>query len=196
MENPADFNIELLRKGNKTEFEKVYSEFFDVLYAIAFQYTTDQSIAENIVQDTFMKLWEVREGLLPQTNIRNFLYTLAKNLCLNHLRDQKTVWKHLSQIKYHEYEYAIESLNRIGGNYLEFEELSEKADQAIEKLPDELKMVFKMSRFEDLKYREIAEKLQISEKAVEARMTKALKFLRKELKDYLPVFYMISYLLG
>ena len=196
MEHPADFNIELLRIGNKTEFEKVYSEFSDVLYAIAFQYTTGQFIAEGIVQDTFMKLWEVRGNLLPQTNIRNFLYTLAKNLCLNHLRDQKTVWKHLNQIKYHEYEYAIESLNRIGGNYLEFEELSGKVDQAIEKLPDELKIVFKMSRFEELKYREIAEKLQISEKTVEARMTKALKILRKELKDYLPVFYMISNLLS
>jgi RNA polymerase sigma-70 factor (ECF subfamily) len=195
MAHLLDFNISLLKKGDKAEFEKIYLEFFDVLFALSFQYTSDKSIAEGIVQDTFLKLWEVRESLLPQTNIRNFLYTLAKNLCLNHLRDQKAVWKHLNQIKYFEYEYAIESLNRIGGNYLEFKELSEKVDQAIEKLPDELKIVFKMSRFDELKYREIAEKLQISEKTVEAKMTKALKFLRKELKDYLPVVYMISNLL-
>ncbi len=187
----VDFNIELLREGDKTEFERIYFEFFDVLFALCFQYTSDKSVAEGIVQDAFLKLWEVRESLLPQTNVRNFLYTLVKNLCLNHLRDQKAVWKHFNQIKYYEYEYAIESLNRISGNYLEFKELSEKVDQAIEKLPDELKIVFKMSRFDELKYREIAEKLQISEKTVEARMTKALKFLRKELKDYLPVFYMI-----
>jgi RNA polymerase sigma-70 factor (ECF subfamily) len=196
MAHPLDFNISLLQKGDKTEFEKIYLEFFDVLFALGFQYTSDKSVAEGIVQDTFLKLWEVREGLLLQTNIKNFLYTLTKNMCLNHLRDQKAVWKHLNQVKHHEYEYAIESLNRIGEDYFEFKELSEKVEQAIEKLPDELKIVFKMSRFEDLKYREIAEKLQIIEKTVEARMTKALKILRKELKDYLPVFYMISSLLS
>jgi RNA polymerase sigma-70 factor (ECF subfamily) len=185
-------NIDLLREGNKAEFEKIHIEFFDVLFALGLQYTSDKSTAEGIVQDTFLKLWEVREGLLPQTNVRNFLYTLTKNLCLNHLRDQKTVWKHLNQLKYYECEYAIESLNRIGEDYSEFKELSEKVDQAIEKLPDELKVVFKMSRLEELKYREIAEKLKISEKTVEARMTKALKFLRKELKDYMPVVYMIT----
>lgn len=182
------FNIDLLRKGDKTEFEKIYIEFFDVLFALCFHYTSDKSVAEGIVQDTFLKLWEVKEALQPQTNIRNFLYTLAKNLCLNHLRNQKIVWKHLNQVKYYEYEFAIESLNGIGANYFEFEELSQNVDQAIEKLPDELKVIFKMSRFDDLKYRKIAEKLQISEKTVEARMTKALKFLRKELRDYLPFF--------
>lgn len=192
MKSPGIYNIDLLKNGDKTEFEEIYLEFFDVLFAISFQYTSDKSVAEGIVQDTFLKLWEVRESLLPQTNIKNFLYTLAKNMCLNHLRDQKAIWKHLDQVKYHEYEYAIESLNRIGEDYFEFKELSEKVEQAIEKLPDDLKIVFKMSRFEDLKYREIAEKLQISEKTVEARITKALKILRKELKDYLPVFYMIT----
>ena len=192
MAQPLDYDINLLQKGDNTEFEKIYLEFFDVLYALGVQYTSDKLIAEGIVQDTFLKLWEVREDLLPHTNVRNFLYTLTKNMCLNHLREQKTVWKHFNRIKYHEYDYAIESLNRIGDNYLEFEELSNKVELAIEKLPDELKIVFKMSRFEYLKYREIAEKLQISEKTVEARMTKALKFLRKELKDYLPVFYMIT----
>ncbi|HKJ43720.1 MAG TPA: sigma-70 family RNA polymerase sigma factor, partial [Sunxiuqinia sp.] len=116
----------------------------------------------------------------------------TKNLCLNHLRDQRAVWKHIDQTKYREYEYAIESLNRIGDHFLEFDELKKKVDQAIGALPDDLKTVFKMSRFEEQKYREIAEKLEISEKTVEARMSKALKFLRLELKDYLFVFYVVT----
>lgn len=192
MKHLADCNIDLLREGNKAEFEEIYTNFFDVLFALSFQYTSERTIAEGIVQDTFMKLWEVRETLLPQTNIKNFLYTLTKNLCLNHLRNQKSIWKQLNQVKYQDYQYAIESLTRIGDSYIEFEELKQKADQAIDKLPDELKVVFKMSRFEDLKYREIADQLQISEKTVEARMTKALKLLRKKLNDYLPVLYMIT----
>jgi RNA polymerase sigma-70 factor (ECF subfamily) len=184
------YNIDLLKEGNKREFERVYFDFFDVLYALGIQYTSDRYMAESIVQDTFLKLWEVRESLLPETNIRNFLYTLTKNSCLNYLRDQKVVWKNLNKIRAYEYTYAIESLKRIGNNFMEFEELSLKLDTAIENLPDELKVVFKMSRFDDMRYRDIAEKLAISEKTVEARMTRALKILRSELKDFLPLLYL------
>jgi RNA polymerase sigma-70 factor (ECF subfamily) len=158
------------------------------LYALGKQYTSDQSVAESIVQDAFLKLWEIRENLLPETNVRNFLYTLTRNFCLNYLRDQKVAWKNLNRVKAYEYDYAMQSLERIGNNFMEFEELCSKVDLAIENLPEEIKTVFKMSRFEDLKYREISEKLGISEKTVEARMTKALKILRTELKDFLPVF--------
>jgi len=184
------YNIDLLKEGNKREFERVYFDFFDVLYALGIQYTSDRYMAESIVQDTFLKLWEVRESLLPETNIRNFLYTLTKNSCLNYLRDQKVVWKNLNKIRAYEYTYAIESLKRIGNNFMEFEELSLKLDTAIENLPDELKVVFKMSRFDEMRYRDIAEKLAISEKTVEARMTRALKILRSELKDFLPLLYL------
>lgn len=191
MRQQINYNTDLLKKGDKAEFEKVYFDFFDVLYAVSFQYTSDQSVAESIVQDTFIRLWEVHEDLLPQTNIRNFLYTISKNLCLNYLRNQKTVWKHLDQIRSYEYDYAFESLSRVGNSYLEFEELKAMADQAVEHLPDDLKVVFKLSRYEDLKYREISKKLGVSEKTVEARMTKALKILRKELKDFLPLYLFV-----
>ena len=188
----VDYNIDLIRKGNKAEFERIYFDFFDVLFALGLQYTSDQSVAESIVQDAFMKLWEVRKKLLSQTNIRNFLYTITKNLCLNHLRNQKNVWKHLNQVKSHEYDYGIESLSQLGDTYLEFEELNAKVDQAIENLSEKLKVVFKMSRIDELKYREIAEQLQISEKTVESRITRALKILRTELKDYLSVLFVLS----
>jgi len=76
-------------------------------------------------------------------------------------------------------------------NYIQFEELKEKIEQAIDVLPDEIKEVFIMNRFEELKYREIAEKLDLSVKTIEARMSKALVVLRKELKDYLPALSLI-----
>ena len=185
-----EYNIKLIQNGNKVEFERLYSEFFHVLYSLSFQYTSEQTIAEGIVQDTFTKLWEVRARLKPDTNIRNFLYTLAKNQCLNYLRSQKLVWKHADQLRSYELEYTINSLSQLSDSYIEFEELQSKIDEAIEKLPYDLKQVFQMSRMEDLKYREIAQKLSISEKTVEARMSKALKFLRVELQEYLTIFLM------
>mgnify|MGYP000893310974 CR=1 FL=1 len=191
MKQQVDYHIDLLKKGSQVEFRKIYFDFFDVLYALSLQYTSDRFVAESIVQDAFTRLWEYHGSLLPQTNIRNFLYTVTKNLSLNYLRDQKVIWKHLNQLKSNEYRYAIESLSGIGSSYLEFEELRNRADQAIEQLPDELKIVFKMNRFESMKYREIAEKLQISEKTVEARMTRALKILRTDLNDYLPLLFTI-----
>jgi len=193
MKQQTSFNTDLIKKGDKAEFGKVYFEFFDVLYALSVQYTSDQFVAESIVQDAFTRLWEYHENLLPHTNVRNFLYTVTKNLSLNYLRDQKVIWKHLNQLKSYEYRYAIESLNGLGSSFLEFEELKNRADQAIEQLPEELKNVFKMNRIESMKYREIAEKLQISEKTVEARMTRALRILRTELKDFLPLFSILFY---
>jgi RNA polymerase sigma-70 factor (ECF subfamily) len=95
-----------------------------------------------------------------------------------------------------EMHYQYESLSRIGDNYLEFNELKEKIDLAIKNLPEHCRVVFEMSRFEDLKNREIEEKLGISQKTVEAHLTKALKILRNDLKDYLPVIIAITKILN
>ena len=92
--------------------------------------------------------------------------------------------------------YQYESLTRLSDNYLEFTELKEKTENAIKNLPEQCRLVFQMSRFEELKNREIAENLGISQKTVEAHLTKALKILRKELKDYLPIILTIFKILN
>jgi RNA polymerase sigma-70 factor (ECF subfamily) len=142
-----------------------------------------------------MKLWEIRETLNDQFNIRSFLYTITKNNCLNHLRNRKIALKHQENFRYLEMQFNYEALEKIG-NYLEFEALREKIDQAIAALPADLRETFLLSRFEDLSYKEIAFKQTISVKTVEARMSKALKILRHELKDYLAVIYLITKLLS
>ncbi|MDP2888512.1 MAG: RNA polymerase sigma-70 factor [Bacteroidota bacterium] len=184
-------NIPLLRKGDKKAYEAVYDEFFGVLYHLCINYLHDDKVSEELVQDTFMKLWEIRETLNDQINIRNFLYTITKNNCLNYLRNQKISLKHQENIKYLEMQFNYEALEKLG-NYLQFEELREKIDEAISKLPAEVIETFKLSRFEELSYREIADRQGISIKTVEARISKALRILRVELKDYLPVVYLIS----
>lgn len=184
-------NIPLLRKGDKKAYEAVYNEFFGVLYHLCLNYLHDDKVAEELVQDTFMKLWEIRETLNDQINIRNFLYTITKNNCLNHLRNQKISLKHQENMKYLEMQFNYEALEKLG-NYLQFEELRNKIDEAISKLPAEVIETFKLSRFEELSYREIAEQQGISIKTVEARISKALRILRVELRDYLPMVYLIS----
>ena len=190
-----EFNIALLRKGDKKAFEAVYNEFFGVLYHLSLNYLNDEKVSEEIVQDTFMKLWEIRETLNDQINIRNFLYTITKNNCLNYLRNQKISLKHQENVKYMEMQFNYEALEKLG-NYIQFEELRSKIDEAISKLPAELIETFRMSRFEELSYREIAEQQSISIKTVEARISKALRILRVELKDYLTIIYLITRVLS
>jgi len=191
--NPAKLNklIPFLREGEKIAFEEIYNDFFGVMHHLSVQYLHDTKVSEEIVQDTFMKLWEIRETLNEQFNIRNFLYTITKNNCLNYLRNQKIALKHQQNIKYLEIQFNFEALERLG-NFMEFEELREKIDNAIAALPEDLRETFLLSRFEELHYKEIADKQSISIKTVEARMSKVLRILRFELKDYVTLICLIS----
>ena len=191
--DPAKLNtlILSLQKGEKLAFEEIYIDFFNVIYHLSLQYLKDEKISEEIVQDSFMKLWEIRESLNEQFNIRNFLYTITKNNCLNYLRNQKTVLKHQENLKYLEMQFNYEALDKLG-SYIEFEELRGKIDQSIAALPEDLKETFLLSRFDELTYKEIAQKQSISIKTVEARMTKTLKILRHELKDYIAIICVIT----
>ncbi len=188
-------DISSLRKGEKKAYEDVYNEFFGVLYHLCIQYIHDEKVAEEIVQETFLKLWEIKASLNDQINIKNYLYTITKNNCLNYLRNQKTSMKHLEKLKYLEMQFNYESLEKLG-DAVQFEELRIKIETSISKLPEEVIETFKMSRFEEFSYREISEKQNISMKTVEARISKALRILRIELKDYLPIIYLITRILS
>jgi len=192
MANPYPiFNIAALRRGEKKAYEEIYTEFFGVLYHLCLQYLHQEKVAEEIVQDTFLKLWEIRETLNEQINVRSFLYTITKNNCLNYLRNQKISLQHQENMKYLEMQFNYEALEKQG-NYIQFEELRNKIDDAISKLPEEVIETFRLSRFEELSYKEIADQQGISIKTVEARISKALRILRVELKDYMALIYLIS----
>lgn len=190
-----EISVTSLKKGDKKAFEEIYNEFFGVHYHLCLQYLRDEKAAEEIVQDTFLKLWEIKETLNEQINIRSFLYTITKNNCLNYLRNQKISMKHIENIKYLEMQFNYEALEKLG-NYIQFEELQYKIEEAIASLPDEIIETFRLSRFDELSYKEIAEKQRISVKTVEARISKALRILRVELKDFLPLICLISNILS
>ncbi len=197
MMDPVKLNLLVLslREGKKSAYEEIYDDYFGVIYHLSLQYLHDATIAEEIVQDSFMKLWEIRETLNDQFNIRSFLYTITKNNCLNHLRNRKIALKHQANLQYLEMQFNFEAMEKMG-NYLDFETLREKIDQAISAMPADLRQTFLLSRFDELSYKEIAFKQTISVKTVEARMSKALRILRHDLKDYLTIIYLITNLLS
>lgn len=185
-------HIPQLSLTDKNSFKILFDHFYQPLCHLSQHYLEDEDEAKGVVQEAFVKLWEIRNELNADSNLRNFLFTLVKNNCLNILNRRQILLKHHEKIRWMEMHYQYESLSRIGDDYLEFSELKDKIDEAIRKLPEHCRVVFEMSRFEDLKNREIAEKLGVTQKTIEAHLTKALKVLRKELKDYLPVIAAFS----
>ncbi len=169
--------------------------YFKPLCHLSLHYLGNEDEAKGVVQDAFIKLWEVRSNLDSNTKLGNFLFTLVKNDCLNILKRRQILLKHHEKIKWMELDYQYKSLGKISDNFLEFNELKEKVDLAVKNLPEHCRIVFEMSRNEELKNREIAEKLGVTQKTIEAHLTKALKLLRKELKEYLPVIAVITEIL-
>lgn len=193
--NNITLNIPGLRKGEIKAYAEIYNEFFGVLYHLCLSYLHDDKVSEEIVQDTFLKLWEIKETINDQINIYNFLYTITKNNCLNYLRNQKISIKHQENLKYLEIQFNYEALEK-SGDFFQIEELQKKIDEAIENLPPDLKETFQLSRIEEFSYKEIAEKQNISIKTVESRISKVLRILRVELKDFLPVVFFTYYFLS
>jgi len=185
-----------LLKSDKNSFRNIFNDYYKQLCHLSLHYLEDKDESKGVVQDAFVKLWEIRNELNADSNLRNFLFTLVKNDCLNILKRRQILLKHHEKIKWMEMHYQYESLTRIGDDYLEIKELKEKIDLAVKNLPDHCRAIFEMSRYDELKNREIAEKLGVTQKTVEAHLTKALKILRNELKDYLPMIVIITKILN
>ena len=184
--------IQKIQAGDKSAYEELFRSLYSHLCNFAFQFLKEQAASEEVVQEMFFKLWEKREELNINSSIKSYLFSSVRNHCLNqikHLEIRNSYKIHNEQQIQHseqqEYDVAVEH------------ELQEKIEIAIQSLPPERQKIFKLSRFEGKKYREIAEELSLSVKTVEAQMSKALKFMREELKDYVPiVLLIISFLLS
>ena len=184
--------VQQLKADKRKAFNMVYYEYYEMLLYVGSQYVADMEDVKEAVQDAFVKLWENRKGLKEDSNIRNFLYTIVKNNCLNILKKNEVILKSQERLEWKEMQYRYEAFEPLEFNNMEFEELKDIIEKAIDRLPEHCKRVFKLSRFEQLKYKEIAEELGISEKTVEGHMTKAIKLLKEDLKYYLSFVMLIS----
>ncbi len=180
--------IPKLRKGDEAVFEMAFREYYERLCNYANTIVKDMPESEEIVQGTFLTLWEKREEIEIHTSVKSYLYRSVHNTCLNRIKHQK--------VKQDHYDYCQsmpEATDISASQQLIGKELELKINAAVEQMPDQCRKVFELSRFEELTYSEIAEKLEISIKTVEKHKMKALRILREELKDYLPLLLMILF---
>lgn len=159
---------------SKIEFRQLFDSYFDMIRQFIFYRCGDTDVASDMAQDVFLKIWEKREKL-DDRNLKSLLYKMANDLVISNYR------KDMSRLNFEqEMTYQKEDSLSPEGE-LEFEELACSYSKALENMPETQRVVFLMSRNDELKYHEIADCLSISVKAVEKRMSAALQFLRTEL---------------
>lgn len=163
---------------NQASFEQLFKTHFVHLCNFAYQYTNDTDAAKDITQKVFIRLWENRAQMDPQKSLKSYLFTSVRNRSLNYIRDQKKYRSYVLDVEIGEVDIALEE------DDLAVEELQKKIEAALSQLPEKARQVFEMSRFQQMKYKDIAEELDISVKTVEAHMSRALKGLKEHLKDY------------
>lgn len=169
-------------KRNSDIFNKLFHDYYTNLSRFAFTYVKDEAVAEELVQEVFVNLWQKQE-LKEISSIRSFLYISVRNRALNYLRDHKTR-------TLHENDFAIERERGALYEYNEYEhkQLETLVKDAIAELPEKCREIFELSRNENLTYQQIAEQLNISTKTVENQISIAIKKLRIKLKDYISFF--------
>ena len=174
--------IQLLSERNEKAFEQVFKSNYKNLHAYACTIVKDDVMAEEMVQNVFYKIWEKTAQLSISGSVAAYLYRAVYNESLNYLKHQKV------KAAYQNYSaYQMKNTADSASKKVLYKELAEKLHHALNELPEQCRTVFQLSRFEELRYREIAAQLNISVKTVENHMGKALKLLRLKLIDFLPV---------
>jgi len=167
-------------------FEQLFRSEYKGLCFFAIRYVRDMETAKEIVQDTFISLWEKRDSIDMEKSVKSYLSTSIKNKCYNHLRNNKKFNSDLILDDVLCEKVSFESNDKLIEN-----ELKARISTAIDELPEKCREVFLLSRYENMKYHEIAIKLQISVKTVDTQMSKALQHMRLKLSDYMTLVFII-----
>ena len=168
--------IKAIGKGNSVVFKQVFLSYYESLCRYAYTILKNAEEAEDVVQSMFVKIWEKREGLEVKHTIRSYLFKAVYHQCLNMLEHRTVKLKH--QVHLAQEMHAETQLPETFQH-----ELEENIVAAIKTLPDQCRIIFMMSRYDELRYAEIASHLNISVNTVENQISKALKILRVKLKD-------------
>ena len=165
-------------------FELVFGRYYKPLVIYANTFMKDLPESQDIVQQVFVSFWEKRESLQIHTSLNGLLYKAVYNVCLNRIKQQKTRMNHIQEIK-------LNTSFSENNAHTQEKELEKRIHSAIDQLPEQCAKIFRLSRFEQLKYQEIADKLGLSIKTVENQMGKALRIMRESLKDYITILIIV-----
>jgi len=174
-----------MEKNYQYVFEHVFKTYYIRLYHYAFKFIRETTVSEDIVQEIFSNLWEKQFDLESESIVKAYLFRSVHNRCLNYINYKKITDKHHQIIHDKIALIELEYYNSDHGNAKSLFEMEIKIDEVISKLPIQCRRVFELSRQKRLKNGEIAIELNISVGVVEKHITRALKIMRKELKDYL-----------
>jgi RNA polymerase sigma-70 factor (ECF subfamily) len=172
-----------LKKGDILAFDQIYHVYSHKLYSFVFRILKDEADSDDIVQEVFIKIWELREKLDDHKLLNSFIFTIAYNNSISLIR------KKISSSKYREHlrNVAVIQYPDYSFSEIEFSELNRHVEKLIESLPERQKRVYLSHREQGLTYPEIAKEMGISKNTVENHMVKTLKYLRQNLKNFLEV---------
>ena len=182
-DNSTDtFLLDLLKNGNMSAYEKVFSRYYSTLCAYARLFIKSSDACENIVQELMLWIWENHSELHITDSLSRYLFTATRNRCLKHISHEMVERRVLDEM-HKKLHGQFES-----PDFYIVKELEERIRTTVAQLPDSYRQAFELNRYEKKTYDEIAEMLGVSPKTIDYRIQQALKLLRASLKDYLPLF--------
>jgi len=183
--------LDKIKRGDEKAFELLFRTYYKSLCQFTYRILKDAIIAEEIVQDIFYHLWGKRQNMDMIITVKSYLFKAAYNNALKYLRHNKIIKAHEEMMKNN-----LSQMFDLQENYTELDELRHIIADTINSVPERTRIIFTLNRDEGLKYKEIAEQLNISVKTVEAHMTHLLKLFRENLSDYMFMIILYLFLIG
>jgi RNA polymerase sigma-70 factor (family 1) len=178
--------VEALRRGDTSAFAELFDRYWFDLYEYASKKINEPDEAEELVQNVFLDLWEKRERLVIG-NVFYFLKVCLRNKCVDYLRGKILEGKYAGYCK-----LFSEADSNVTDNEVMLNDLSECVEAGLRELPEKSQLVFKLNKFEGFSIKEVASRVNLSEKGVEYHLTKAMKTMRRCLKDFVLLLIVMS----
>lgn len=183
--------IKAIRDGEKEVFRQMFEAYYDPLLRFAFRYVRSKAVAEGLVQNVFLWIWENRAEWQVEGSLRTYLFRAVKYKAMDYWRRERTRQRYMEQLSEEQESCTVP---KVPNEPEEKGAFVRAVRQAIEELPERPRMVYKLSRLEGLTYREIANVLEISPKTVETHMSRALDFLRERLIRHVPLLAVVGFM--
>ena len=181
-----DFLLSAVQRGDQKAFDTLFRRYYPMLCAYGHRFVELED-AEEIVEDSLLWIWENRETLVIESSLNSYLFKMVYRRALNKLAHIDATQRADTRF----YEEMQEMLQDT--DYYQIEELAKRIEDAVAALPESYREAFVMHRFRDMSYKEIAETLGVSPKTIDYRIQQALKQLRVDLKDYLPLLLLLLF---
>ncbi|MEX2410143.1 MAG: RNA polymerase sigma-70 factor [Candidatus Paceibacterota bacterium] len=168
--------LDLLKKGERNAFDEIYERYWERLFYYAVKKVGDREEAEDLIQDLFVSVWVKRNDFLINSSLNAYLFAALKHRIINFYKANQVKRKHLDSLR-----YTLNDLDHSMGNMLIYNETESRLEDGLNKLSPKLKLIFTLSRKENLSLDEISQKTAVPKQSVKNQISKALKILRAHL---------------